>query len=82
MSNLRMQDDLRSEVSKFITDGYSVTRRNPLTVFNPVTSDRKSHNGYDWVAAKKMELQEKENRGTVISAPAPEVFKWNLRHLD
>ena len=27
-------------------------------------------------------LQEAENRGAVISAPAPEVFKWNLRHLD
>ena len=80
--NLRLQEDLRAEINGFIRKGYSVTRRNPLTVFNPITSDRKRHNGYDWVLAEKLELQERVNRGTVISAPAPEVFKWNLRHLD
>jgi len=80
--NLRMQEGIRAEIDRYIAGGYSVTRRNPLTVFNPITSDRKRHNGYDWVLAEKLELQEMVNRGTVISAPAPEVFKWNLRVLD
>ena len=81
MSN-RMQMDLRERTDKWLAAGYSVVRcidgttRDPFTIRRGVT--RKIFNGLKFVDAPEFEL----NKGTVISAPAPEVFKWNLRSFD
>ena len=84
--NNRMQADLRERTDKWLAAGYSVVRcidgttRDPFTIRRGVT--RKIFNGLKFVDAPEFELAEKENKGTVISAPAPEVFKWNLRSFD